>query len=138
MSIRTIDGLPIRNAKRDMVITVSARDISISKKKDHGHCVLAEAIRRHENAADVKVYLSRTFVRFKGSNEYLRYETPKSLYREIIAFDRGGSFEPGTYELLKPSKWVLRRKPAGQASERPLKKKIKPRRLTANVRSAAN
>jgi hypothetical protein len=37
------------------------------------------------------------------NNYWVRYRIPQSVIREIVAFDRGGSFEPGMYALMPPS-----------------------------------
>lgn len=33
----------------------------------------------------------------------MRYFTPEALRTEIVAFDRGGTFQPGEYELKAPT-----------------------------------
>ena len=52
---------------------------------------------RQLGASEARVHTGRTYV--KINEEWMRYNTPVSLQKEIVAFDRGGSFEPGEYEL---------------------------------------
>ncbi len=51
-------------------------------------------------ADEVRVHLSRVYVR--TGRKWTRYKAANGLRTEIIAFDRGGSFEAGEY-TLKPS-----------------------------------
>jgi hypothetical protein len=44
-----------------------------------------------------RVHVARTYL--KIGNKWLRCITPESLRSEIVAFDRGGKFEPGEFEL---------------------------------------
>ena len=91
---RTFEGLPVVDAKDDIVLNVSKHDVQISKKKDPAHCAAAEAGKR-ELKCEVKVYLSRMYV--KTGKQWVRYVTPSNVSREIVSFDRGNQFEPGSY-----------------------------------------
>lgn len=102
MSLKQIDGLPIIDAKKGLMLTITPKDISRADLKDPADCVVARACRREVQAQEVRVHLARIYVRTnKGS--WTRYVTPLNMRSEIIAFDRGGTFEPQTFELKTPS-----------------------------------
>ena len=97
---RQIDGMPVYDAKRPITITVTRKDIANAKRKIPGECVAAVAAMRGLRAKEVRVHLGRTYVRHGKS--WLRYETRPRLRNEIIAYDRGGAFEPGEYTAPPP------------------------------------
>ncbi len=96
--MKTVKHLPIIDAKRPVTLVITKRDVTTADTKEPAHCVVAKACRRMMNAAEVRVHLSRTYVRANEGN-WTRFFTPRSLRQEIIAFDRGGKFEPGQYQL---------------------------------------
>jgi hypothetical protein len=105
-----VDGMEVRNATVSLALEIIPADTKAARK-DPRHCVAAECIRRLPKVKDVRVHLSRTFILFKGKKYYLRWVTPKSLRAELIAFDRGGEFEPGKYILPIPKEYM--KKPGG-------------------------
>lgn len=96
--MKTVKHLPIIDAKRPVTLVITKRDVTTADTKEPAHCVVAKACKRMMNAAEVRVHLSRTYVRANEGN-WTRFFTPRSLRQEIIAFDRGGKFEPGQYQL---------------------------------------
>ncbi len=82
--------------KRRLVITKG--DIARGKVKDPDGCAAAIALEREPGVQQAKVHLSRVYL--KEGDKWVRYLTPKSLRDEIVAFDRGGKFEPGAHMLL--------------------------------------
>lgn len=131
MPKKKIDGSKIVNAKTKLTIKITPSDINNSSRKSPEDCAMAVAVKRICHAKDVRVHLSRTFV--KQGKEWVRYRTPINVSKEIVAFDRGGTFEPGEYELIPLTKnQAERHKPRG-----PHKSKGAPRRIvraTGNVR----
>jgi hypothetical protein len=95
-----IDGVNVVDAKRKLKITIKPVDIKKGKSKAPESCVIAKACMRQLKAARARVHLSRTYV--KIGNAWVRYETSHPLRAEIIAYDRGGRFMPGEFELLVP------------------------------------
>jgi hypothetical protein len=124
----------VLNASRKIVVRISARDIRTGKNKDPGSCAAARAlIREVPNCVAARVHLGRTYLQ-REDKTWLRYRTPEALRTEIIAFDRGGRFEPGEYELrpLSPADRGRRhvKKAAATAQEDPRHKANKtPRKL---------
>lgn len=102
MPLKQIDGLPIIDAKRPLTLNITERDIKGADVQDPADCVVARACRRELLAKEVRVHLGRVYVRTNKGN-WNRYITPKAMRTEIIAFDRGGKFEPQSFELKTPS-----------------------------------
>jgi hypothetical protein len=98
-----IKGMPVKDAKKSLVLTITTADVRTGKGKEPRTCAAARALCRQEHVPEAIVHLSRVYVR-KG-DQWLRYGTPQSMRSEIVAFDRGGTFETGTYTLpaLQPS-----------------------------------
>lgn len=95
-----IDGVPVQDGTKPITLNVKNIDISRANTKEPDACAVARACYRELKAKEVRVHLSRVYVRLNGS--FLRYCTPAALRSEIIAFDRGGEFEPGQYALSVP------------------------------------
>lgn len=98
--VNTLDGLPIVDAKKSLDVEVLDKDIKNSKSKAPDKCAFAVACMRVLKAKEVRVHLGRTYVRHNG--QWIRYVTSQRLTKEIVAFDRGGSFEAGVYRLTAP------------------------------------
>ena len=97
-----INGLPIFNATRKLFLNITKTDIKKSKIKRPDCCAVAQACKRQLNAKEVRVHLSRLYVRL-DSKKWLRFETPSALRDEIVAFDRGGSFAEGRFIINPPT-----------------------------------
>ena len=97
-----IDGLPVVDAKRPLTLSVTKADISRAADsiQQPNSCAVARACYRELHAKEVRVHLSRVYVRTNDHN-WVRYVTPDAMRAEIIAFDRGGAFEPGEFRLEK-------------------------------------
>ena len=128
-----IGGIEVRDAKGPLEILVTPTDIKRGDTKNPSGCAVAVACKRQLHAVDVRVHLSRVYVKLKRKDEkmeWVRYVTPESMRSEIIAFDRGGQFEPGTHtlgEAMSQSKW--------QKEHRHKLKSVKPSiRLGRNVK----
>jgi hypothetical protein len=98
-----IGGLPVKDLTKKMKIKISKADCEVGKSKDPGACAAARACKRLPSCTEARVHIARTYL--KIGKKWLRCLTPDALRSEIIAFDRGGSFAPGEYELLPPSKY---------------------------------
>jgi hypothetical protein len=141
MRLRDIDGLPVMHAKKPITLTINDNDIAKAARKKPADCAVARACRREFHAKEVRVHLGRVYLKTNNGN-WTRYLTPKSMRDEIIAFDRGGSFEAGEFILAPPyatAKAVNGRRQGGKsrnARPRPAPKhrRSKPHIVT-NVRS---
>ena len=138
--VNTLDGLPIVDAKNGLEIEVLASDIKSSRSKAPDKCAFAVACMRALKAKEVRVHLGRTYVRHNG--KWVRYMTPARLQKEIVAFDRGGSFEPGSYKLYAPQPTKKLNGKKQSPGDRAKKKNKSPGKggyhLTANVRDGVS
>lgn len=102
MKVKMIDGLPVIDAKRPLTLEVLPADIAKADTKHPESCAAARACVRGLKVLEARVHLGRVYLR-QNKNNWVRYSTPKHLRDEIIAFDRGGTFEPGVFELGVPA-----------------------------------
>lgn len=98
--VRLLEGLPVVDGTKDIMITVNSQDIKDARKNSPASCAAARAGERIFNT-EVRVFLARTYI--KRKDKWERYLTPVSASREIVSFDRGASFEPGEYKIKTPS-----------------------------------
>jgi hypothetical protein len=92
-----INGEKVRDATEALKITITPKDVAKGDTKDPASCAAAQACMREHHASAARVHVARTYL--KIGKEWVRYQTPAALRSEIVAFDRGGSFEPGDYSL---------------------------------------
>ena len=139
-----IEGLPVVDSRRKATVNVTKADIKRGSRKKPEACALALACIRELDVDEALVHATRTYLR--SGLKWKRYFTPNAVRSETIAFDRGGAFEPGQYEL-HPMPPTLRfgafaeryssaetRRVAGVKKVAIGKKRSK-RHVTANVRS---
>lgn len=98
MKLTAIDGLPVVDAKEPIKLSVIKADIEKADTKEPANCAVARACRRELRAKEVRVHLSRVYVKTNKGN-WMRFKTPPAMRAEIIAFDRGGTFEEGNFTL---------------------------------------
>jgi len=95
-----INGKKVVDATKPISIHITARDAIDGANKDPAGCAAARAVKRDLHCVSARVHIGRVYV--ETPKQWVRYHTPRSLRTEIIAFDRGGSFEPGEYKLGVP------------------------------------
>lgn len=132
-AIRSIDGRPVIDARHDAELHILPRDCKRGGRRQPDTCAAAIAAKRQLNAIEVRVHLSRIYVRSNEGN-WQRYITTEPLKHEIIVFDRGGRMEPGKYMMLAPRKsqragYYHKGKPGKKTG-----KKRRPARHVENVR----
>jgi hypothetical protein len=98
-----INGTPVKDANKPIVLTITTQDVKSGAKKNANSCAAANALCRQEGCEAAKVHMSRAYIK-KGKTWY-RFAVPLALKNEVLAFDRGGVFEPGEYVLapVQPS-----------------------------------
>lgn len=136
MGARLIEGLPAVDAKSALTIKITKTDIGRANRKEPDQCVIARCCRKMLHVKEARVHLSRVYLRTDDSG-WTRYMTSPALRDEIIAFDRGGEFEAGEYQLAPISKSSQTGKRHGSDKPSNPKKKQKPRKaphFVANVR----
>jgi hypothetical protein len=133
---KTIDGLPVIDAKRPLTLHITGRDISLANPKQPHACAAARACLRELGAKEARIHLGRIYIRTNNGN-WQRYQTPGALRDEIIAFDRGGRFEPITVELhpVYPGHALGTPRRGGVATGKG--KRRRPYHLVKNVRDRA-
>lgn len=89
--------IKVQDALEKVTLTITPQDVRFAKSKDPTCCAAARAARRLNGVSGVRIHLGRIFL--KKGERWIRYKTPRSLRDEIISFDRGGGFAPGTYTL---------------------------------------
>ncbi len=116
-----INGKKVMNAFQKIVLVIKPNDIKNGDSKNPSECAAAQACMRQLHATQARVHIGRTYV--EVNDKWLRFRTSDALRSEIIAFDRGGTFEPGTYELLTipPSD----RKPRTKSRKRQVRRAVK-------------
>jgi hypothetical protein len=104
--IQTIGGLPVYDADDPLVIEIIPADIRKRYQKHPDKCAVAEACKRELHVSEALAYRSRLYVRH--GDHWKRYQMPETLRNEVITFDKGGGFTPGTYRIptMPPSKLV--------------------------------
>jgi len=136
MSIRSINGFPIVDATKNVVIKITKRDATREGLQDPASCAVARACKRDIHAPEVRVHRSRIYVR--DGDKWLRFIASRALCFEIVAFDRGGVFQPGEYLLQKPQpcqKLGAERK-RGDRKHGKRGGKLVPRHVMENVRAS--
>jgi hypothetical protein len=91
----------VSDARSDMRVEVTKKDEAVSHKKDHNNCAMAVACKRKMHLDGVIV--ARTTMYLVKGNNAIRYKLSEAASREVVSFDRGGGFAPGTYLVNAPS-----------------------------------
>ncbi len=136
-TIKEIDGLPVINAKKPIKMTVTKADCKNGDPKHPDTCAAARCLMREMHASEVRVHLSRVYIK-TTPDKWVRYVTTKALRTEIVAFDRGGAFAPGTYHLQGVRKSLRSRapkKPYRKPGSRPQNGNRNKRHVVTDVRT---
>jgi hypothetical protein len=128
------DTKNVTDATEDITLTILPTDIIGADLKTPGNCVAARACRRQENL-EARIHITRVYLR-NGGTVWTRYIVPTNLRTEIIAYDRGGAFVPGTYQLKAPkSTEKLGEKRSIKRNERKESKNKKKYMTTKDIRT---
>ena len=100
-----IAGTPVKDATEKVVLHITKEDVRAGAKKNADSCAAAKALCREHQCEAAKVHMSRAYI--KKGGKWLRFEVGPALRNEVLAFDRGGTFEPGEY-ILNPPRPVSR------------------------------
>ena len=100
MQAHRIGGRNVVDSTRTIQIEITAQDTQLASRQDHGNCAVARACMKQEGT-DALVHISRVFLKMKNKNIWVRYIVKNDLRTEIVAFDRGGKFEPGIFKLYR-------------------------------------
>jgi hypothetical protein len=99
-------GIEVYDGKEDITIHITKRDTTTGRKDPH-NCAAAKAAKRIEGVIEAEIYRTRSYLLRRGPRGkkfYERYLTSDGLRNEAIAFDKGGTFDEGEYELWRVPK----------------------------------
>lgn len=89
------------DATKPVEVSVNRRDCKEAKRLNPSECALAKAARRELHADGVIIGMSTSYI-IRGK-QAIRFDTPGSVKREIVSFDRHQDFAPGDYYLTPKS-----------------------------------
>jgi hypothetical protein len=136
MPIKSIDGYPVIDATRDRELEILERDCTNGDRRKPGTCAAARAAKRELHARDVRVHITRVYIRSNDGN-FQRYIASEPLKQEVVVFDRGGRMMPGKYMLLAPKKSQrIGHYHKGKKAAKPSGKKRRSYHRLTNVRAA--
>lgn len=95
-------GLKKADARLPLLIEVRADDVALASKKSPQSCAFARACMRTQMADAAFFFRSTAWLEKDGV--LTRYMLPVSMQKEIVAFDRNRTMEPGLYQLAAPAK----------------------------------
>jgi hypothetical protein len=95
------DVTKVADAKRPLTINLRPSDSKSARAKKHDACAMAVACVRQCKVDGAIVSTNAAYL-IEGKKA-TRYTVPPAVGREIVAFDRGAGFAPGTYTLNVPS-----------------------------------
>jgi hypothetical protein len=94
----------VTDATEPADIEVLLADAKPKGVKHHEACAMAVACKRKFNLDGVVISRSTAYL-VKG-NKARRFKLPPATAKEIVSFDRGGGFAPGTYRLSAVGNWA--------------------------------
>ena len=122
------------DAKRAAMIEVSAKDATAKGVKNHEACAMAVACKRKFNLDGV--IISRSVAYLVKGKQARRFKLPPGTAKEVVSFDRGGGFAPGTYQLSAVGEWAQLGKRQGSNRRTPGNGHPKKfRHITTGIRS---
>lgn len=127
----------VEDAGRNAVIEVTKADQTKATRGNHKECAMALACKRKYGLDGVIISVGRAYL-VRGAKA-VRYSVPEQISREIISFDRNGTFAPGEYRLLKPGYTEkLGRHYGGDNSKSERTKRTEPKHMTEGIRVSLN
>jgi len=126
------------DAKFPLKIEVTEKDSTSEGNKKHDSCAMALACKRKFKLDGVVI--SRTMAYLVKGKMARRFRLSMSIQKEIVAFDRGTNFAPGTYLLGTVGNHAKLLGKRRGSDNYPRKKSVKTgnkrfRHLTTNIRS---
>ena len=91
----------IIDAKKAVQIHVTDKDCKSAEPLNPTECAMARAAKREFKVDAVVIGVSTSYL-IKGKKA-TRFNTPESVAREIVSFDRHSDFQPGNYQLVPKS-----------------------------------
>lgn len=129
-----INGKKVVDATKPATINITKHDTTAGDNKNPSSCAAARAAVRDFECVSARVHIGRVYI--EEAKRWVRYKTPDALRTEIVAFDKGGSFQPGEY-VLNPPAPSARLARSGSATGKTKKKPSRtksPRKLIAKIK----
>lgn len=124
----------VADATAPAKIEVTAADGTKKGRKNHAECALAVACKKKFNLDGV--IISRTMAYLVKGKKARRFQLPQGTAREVVSFDRGAGFAPGTYLLSAISGTNrLGQVSGGHSREKGDGRPKQFRHITANIRT---
>lgn len=125
--MKKIDGKPIGNAAMPIRLKITEADIKAGAPLNPDACAVAlAACRKVKGVTAAKAHLGCIYLLL--NKRWQRFMTSGPLRTEIVAFDRGGRFWPGEYDLLPVPTAALIRRIRGETLASPQRKRAKRRK----------
>lgn len=123
------------DADKPADIEVTTADATAKGVKNHEACAMAVACKRKFHLDGVVI--SRSTAYLVRGNRARRFKLPPATAKEVVSFDRGGGFAPGTYRLSAVGDWAKLGRQQGSTNTRPAPSgRVKQfRHLTTNIRT---
>jgi hypothetical protein len=87
----------VLDAAESISVHVGKSDCAKAVSKDATECAMAKAVKREYKADGAIIGVATSYI--IRDDIALRFQTPTSVAREIVSFDRHQDFEPGDYHL---------------------------------------
>lgn len=128
-----INGKKVVDATKPATINITKHDTTAGDNKNPSSCAAARAAVRDVDCVSARVHIGRVYI--EEEKRWVRYKTPDALRTEIIAFDKGGSFQPGEYVLNPPAPSDRLRNNGNNHATKKRPSKVKsPRKLIAKIK----
>jgi len=136
METHRVGGRECIDGTKKIIVEITAQDVKDGDRKVPNACVMAKACSK-QFGTEALVHLSRLYLKHKTKDIWTRYLVGPDLRTEIIAYDRGGKFMPGIYELSPPNKSVrFGNRPSSKCG--PRKSKSKTPTVLRGIRQSAS
>lgn len=96
------NGLTLVDSKKDLVVTVTQKDISKGVRKNPKCCAFSRAVRReNQKVGRAFVFMSSAYLEI--GKQLVRVIVPQSVQKELVSYDRGGDMAPGEFTFKAPA-----------------------------------
>ena len=106
---RMKDGVPVVEAKADLMIFVTKEDISCGVRKDPCQCAIAQAVKRAVGDGGGEAEIHRGIAYVKAPDEagevvWHRFRLGPRTRKRVETFDKTGKVDPAGYLLKAPTR----------------------------------
>jgi hypothetical protein len=105
--VRHYQGLPVREARANLLVQPSKKDIEGASPEDPTNCAYARCLKRTLECKTVFVFKSIAYIETldeKGKPVLERYVVKQHAREYLLKFDGGQRVEPGGFTFHKPNR----------------------------------